>query len=198
MGVNPYRAMLSAKGFETVMRNEKSMLEVAENYIDNMKSDAFYVETIQVGVPNGDCSIHLLLQRGMRDKSVVERAVLIDGGNDGCMRHAGGNKASRAIELAMLDISKMYELSTRYDVPGETKRLRFDAWVITHWDEDHYIGAKEYFVDRSNQMDSRCWTAQRRLNIGDQQLYTALYCPNWEPKKGMPFSLSSYYYRRSS
>ncbi|KAJ5885447.1 hypothetical protein N7495_009957 [Penicillium taxi] len=167
MGPKPYKAMLSAEGFKTVVKNENEMLGLAETYIDSMKSDAFYVETIQAGVPNGECSIHLLLRRG-QEKPVVERAVLIDGGNDGCMKHAGGKKACLAIELAMLDISNMYELGTRYNVPGEITRLRFDAWVITHWDEDHYIGAMNYFVDCFDQANSRCWTAQSSSQPGPE------------------------------
>ena len=54
----------------------------------------------------------------------MQRAIIIDGGTD-----SGKTKAKDRIENSIKYIRKKY-----------TKPWKFDAWVVTHWDADHYYG----------------------------------------------------------
>lgn len=126
----------------------------------------YSVESYQIAVPGGDCSIHLLLSNPpeaqlayLQDLSEdeqkqsayirkiahpytqnveIKKAVLVDGGYDDKGGTFKGVKACESIEKVISDIENRYNL-----LP---KRLEFDAWVVTHWDRDHFCGTLQLIV----------------------------------------------------
>ncbi|RKL34095.1 hypothetical protein BFJ72_g9582 [Fusarium proliferatum] len=95
---------------------------------------AWIVENFQVPVPLGDCSIHILI----KDRESVEYAFIMDGGVD-----SGEYSASKAIILA-LDYVKRY-LGSQYGI--EEKKIKFNLWVVTHWDADHFRGMMDLIAN---------------------------------------------------
>ncbi|KLO90536.1 uncharacterized protein LW93_10954 [Fusarium fujikuroi] len=95
---------------------------------------AWIVENFQVPVPLGDCSIHILI----KDRESVEYAFIMDGAVD-----SGEYSASKAIILA-LDYVKRY-LGSQYGI--EEKKIRFNLWVVTHWDADHFRGMMDLIAN---------------------------------------------------
>ncbi|KAG8670874.1 hypothetical protein FPOAC1_004108 [Fusarium poae] len=85
------------------------------------------VANYQIPVPIGDCSAHFLIK--MKDEKVekIEKAFLMDGGTN-----AGGYYAWVQILKGLRHID--LELGTNW---------KFDNWVVTHWDEDHYRGVRD-------------------------------------------------------
>jgi glyoxylase-like metal-dependent hydrolase (beta-lactamase superfamily II) len=126
----------------------------------------YSVESYQIAVPGGDCSIHLLLSNPPEAQAAywkdlskdeqkqsaylrkiahpytqgvtIKKAVLVDGGYDGKGGTFKGVKACESIEKVISDIENRYNL-----LP---KRLEFDAWVVTHWDRDHFCGTLQLIV----------------------------------------------------
>ncbi|OBS23145.1 hypothetical protein FPOA_03701 [Fusarium poae] len=85
------------------------------------------VANYQIPVPIGDCSAHFLIK--MKDEKVekIEKAFLMDGGTN-----AGGYYAWVQILKGLRHID--LELGINW---------KFDNWVVTHWDEDHYRGVRD-------------------------------------------------------
>ncbi|KAF5563669.1 hypothetical protein FPHYL_5067 [Fusarium phyllophilum] len=82
------------------------------------------VVTYQLPVPCGDCSVHLLIDGGGQTLS----AFIMDGGRD-----AQGLKACDVVLSGLKIITRIHNLRSHF--------LR--AWVVTHWDKDHYEGVLE-------------------------------------------------------
>ena len=90
------------------------------------------IDSYQVPVPTGDCSLHLLVsvsKEGDEVKNFIERSIIVDSGED-------AEAASIAIE------NTIQALNRKYDEEITT----FDFWLITHWGKDHYAGALKYFT----------------------------------------------------
>ncbi|KAI1140724.1 hypothetical protein F5Y05DRAFT_423642 [Hypoxylon sp. FL0543] len=168
------------------------------------------VHTFQIGVPLGDCAIHLLVKNAVRythgdefkvppppkkkttkpdvlplqqpmfrrivelaekdlppskgkktttrqGQGEVHAALLFDGGHDDDGPGYHGKRARASIERAISDIEAQYTFNyVADDVKGTPKRAKktkidsqliFDAWVVTHWDRDHYCGSLTMFRD---------------------------------------------------
>ncbi|KAJ5682777.1 hypothetical protein N7462_005942 [Penicillium macrosclerotiorum] len=137
--------------------------------LSKLEIGQYSVESFQVPVPAGDCSIHLLVKdppestnkywdkfdpsqhdltdatglgyvRGLERLGTIERgtilrAVLVDGGYDG--DRLSGGKAANAIRTVIKTIETDFNMTS----------LKFDAWVVTHWDRDHYCGTLQMLVD---------------------------------------------------
>ena len=94
----------------------------------NSLGNSYGVDIFHVPVPEGDCSIHLLIRsKEMGQGPAVVKAILVDGDRS-------AEDAFKAINETVRQIQKTYE-----SFKG------FDVWVVTHWDEDHYIGGLEWF-----------------------------------------------------
>ncbi|CVK98150.1 uncharacterized protein FMAN_12232 [Fusarium mangiferae] len=79
------------------------------------------VVTYQLPVPCGDCSVHLLVN----GKGKTVSAFIMDGDRD-----AQGLEASRVVHVGLRLIARIHGIGRPY--------LR--AWVVTHWDRDHFEG----------------------------------------------------------
>ncbi|KAJ5725997.1 uncharacterized protein N7483_007354 [Penicillium malachiteum] len=120
-------------------------------------STDYVVESFQIAVPGGDCSIHLLINKNDTDfwtrniqpnssnqslRQLVDAntreglisAVLVDGGYDGGAKWTGV-RAANAIRDALEDLTATY---------GE---IKFTSWVVSHWDRDHYSGSIRMILD---------------------------------------------------
>jgi glyoxylase-like metal-dependent hydrolase (beta-lactamase superfamily II) len=93
-----------------------------------VKFDKIHVATYQFPVGLGDCSVHLLVDK---DGTVVS-GFLMDGGKD-----AGGVLAAKVIDDGLRLLAAAYG--------SGWNKLR--AWVVTHWDEDHYMGMANWIKD---------------------------------------------------
>ena len=94
--------------------------------------ESWHIDSYQVPVPTGDCSIHLLVDvsgTGNQTANTIERSIIVDGGEE-----AGA--ASKAIQDAV-DL-----FSGKYSNDSTT----FNFWLVTHWDKDHYAGALKYLT----------------------------------------------------
>ena len=88
------------------------------------------VDSYQIPVPNGDCAFHFLVDRSQGvGNFVIEKAIIVDGGR-------GADEACKVIKDTLAQLQD--------DKYGK-RDIVFDYWLVTHWDEDHYAGALEYF-----------------------------------------------------
>jgi hypothetical protein len=157
------------------------------SYIPGSKIE---VDTYQIAVPNGDCSIHLLVQRwesGSVESNcpgpcgLIHRAILVDGGNAG-IPSKYGIMASWIIRMTIDKIQQdYYQVTSALDKTprrmGRFNRLKFDAWVVTHWDADHYMGALQVFCGEMAAFGQTQKCSYFRYD-GDIPA-TILYCPSW-------------------
>ena len=84
-----------------------------------------HVATYQLPVGLGDCSVHLLVKQD----GTIKSGFIMDGG-----RNSDEIKAGDVIAKGLKTISETYLPS------GSKPFLR--AWVVTHWDADHYEGVE--------------------------------------------------------
>ncbi len=92
-----------------------------------MASKRWVVDNWQIPVPLGDCSVHLLIDKTKDAKNQIVHAFIMDGG-----KPADQLGADEQIERALKAIDLHHNNST----------WQFDAWVVTHWDHDHYAGVQ--------------------------------------------------------
>ena len=114
------------------------------------KPDHWLVDSWQVPVPEGDCSLHVLFKREIKNgehiiKSV--QAVLVDGS-----KNANGKEAYEAIEKTLKEIREQVEKEFAIDpmITGPWI-LQPESWLVTHWDEDHFLGALIYLEKLSSE-----------------------------------------------
>ncbi|KAI1812464.1 hypothetical protein GGS20DRAFT_587462 [Poronia punctata] len=95
-------------------------------------TSAFYqVNSYHINVGAGDGAIHILSTGGTDyDRPIVLRAFLVDGGR---------GSALEGIEATISWIEAHYIC----DGPFRST-LKFDGFIITHWDGDHYEGIRAY------------------------------------------------------
>ncbi|OJJ42076.1 hypothetical protein ASPZODRAFT_20802 [Penicilliopsis zonata CBS 506.65] len=169
----------------------------------------YSVESYQVAIPGGDCSIHLLLSNppenqatftqdlqgsekanavfyrkigsAKPEKTEIVSAVLVDGGYDGAGGTFKGKDACVSIKEAVTDIEQRYGV-----------KLKFDAWVVTHWDRDHFCGTLQWIVnDLSEQYrkdrkvkeekdPSRHRFTYFKYDDATGECMTTLYCPVYD------------------
>lgn len=110
------------------------------------------VDSYQVPVPLGDGAMHFLVKRptaagtGKANKQpYIEVAILVDGGKDGGKDDDKETKsACDAIVNTLNTLEKEYG-----EWPGHEKKIPFPGftvWLVTHWDDEHYLGALDYFT----------------------------------------------------
>ncbi|RMJ06834.1 hypothetical protein CDV36_013568 [Fusarium kuroshium] len=155
------------------------------------------VDTFLIPVPGGDCMIILLIdnppsrpRRHLESDSdyhndpaevndrkscgTVLRAILVDGGHDAIGPGYKGHTAAQNIQDTITEIEQKYHIANY--TAGDNK-LKFDAWVITHWDRDHYCGGLYLFWSRT---DSTGKCSLIRYDATGINSLTTLYCPTWE------------------
>ncbi|OCT52851.1 hypothetical protein CLCR_09415 [Cladophialophora carrionii] len=146
----------------------------------------YQFDSFHVNVGSGDGAIHILsspLQNGGRK---VERAFFIDGGR---------TTAKAYINLTIARIQENFFCPNPYD---DGSFLMFDAFVITHWDGDHYDGViaflKDELVHVDNRQDPEAYYIRRAwygwpTNPNDpKQPHTVIYTP-WKWLGGNGFSV---------
>ncbi|KAF3936965.1 hypothetical protein ABW19_dt0208183 [Dactylella cylindrospora] len=180
------------------------------------------VHIYHVNIPCGDCSIHLLVDttgannnNGKTFLGTILRAVLMDGG-----RNTSGILAARMILEKIMIIADMYKQPPLQGekIPDAHKnlpsRIRFDSWVITHWDADHYIGSLEFLLDDVMTLNAAAGYLNNPAKIasGAKMKFTGcsymkystsdapltnVYCPNWEhgPKKGKEYEWKGHHWQ---
>jgi len=93
-------------------------------------SVTFPIDYYQVNIGVGDCEIILLTKDTPPSTTEIEKAVLIDGGED----------AGRITNIKQVITS----IKQQYKLKGP---LKFDSVVITHWDSDHYTGVLRMMIE---------------------------------------------------
>ncbi|KAI5925519.1 hypothetical protein F4810DRAFT_54715 [Camillea tinctor] len=148
---------------------------------------SYEVHSIHINVGPGDSAIHLLVQpvsAGQKSFKVV-RACLIDGGMPGY---------EEGIADTIRDIRSKYDVG---DHAVDATLMCFDSVVITHWDQDHYSGIRDYiqeeFNTKAKKLKGETWDQVKpkleketislfryvdRTNK-DSGLLTTLYAPYW-------------------
>ncbi|KAF3909856.1 hypothetical protein ABW21_db0205502 [Orbilia brochopaga] len=100
---------------------------------------SFYtVETLHVNVGSGDCSIVVWTYGNSYDIGTrkVVWAILMDGGrNDGKSMNDPNDQIRESISQTITHIEHTYICTNKYD-----DKLRFNCFIVTHWDSDHYAG----------------------------------------------------------
>jgi hypothetical protein len=84
------------------------------------------VVTYQLPVPCGDCSVHLLIDKSGETCS----AFIMDGGRD-----------AQRLEACQVVICGLKTIALIHNITDPFLR----AWVVTHWDKDHYDGVLDLF-----------------------------------------------------
>ncbi|TFA99564.1 hypothetical protein CCMA1212_008579 [Trichoderma ghanense] len=109
----------------------------------------------QIPVPIGDCSAHFLVQK-KTDK--VHRAFLMDGGT---------NAGTYVAWVQILKALRFIDLQL-----GNT--WKFDSWVVTHWDADHYRGVKDLLLNEDIKF-TRCNSDGKTVIRGSPGNFASLY-----------------------
>jgi hypothetical protein len=96
-----------------------------------MMSAFYQVNSYYINVGAGDGAIHILSAAGTNyDRPIVLRAYLMDGG--------------RGTSLAVIEATIAW-IEHHYICDGPFQStLKFDGFIITHWDGDHYEGVRSY------------------------------------------------------
>lgn len=120
---------------------------------------AWVVENFQVPVPIGDCSFHFLFKesQGLFTKATLQYAFIMDGGKNSAKR-----KADDAIK-STLGLARNL-LSTKYGIAAN--KIVFNAWVVTHWDSDHYVGVNSLLNSGNNVWFKETFSANPKLYCG--------------------------------
>ena len=96
------------------------------------------VDSYQVPVPLGDCSLHFSVVRTTGEKkSEIKTAIIVDGG-----KNDDGMSATQKIEATVVEVTEKY-----------TNFNGFRYWLVTHWDDDHYAGALQYLVGQKEPVE---------------------------------------------
>lgn len=126
----------------------------------------------------------------------VLRAILVDGGQDDEINYRG-YVASKRIQKAISDIELQYCMVHETDqIAGTPRRnvagnnqLIFDAWIVTHWDRDHYCGSLQMIHDDVRER----WNDPQTLNRSSYFKYetngkcqSTLYASSWERPSWKP------------
>lgn len=90
------------------------------------------VDNWQIPVPVGDCSVHLLVDENKPKKQAIIHAFIMDGG-----------KASDELTPE----EQILRALTAIDKARQNWTWQFDAWVVTHWDHDHYAGVQALWIN---------------------------------------------------
>lgn len=184
----------------------------------------YEVHTLQVNVPIGDCSIHLLVTNTLRRKKkatdsmssdlpkyrqpvpfidkadsetnkrgTVIKAILVDGGQDDEVNYHGFVAAKRILRV-ISDIESLYNFKhdentvegTPLRSPHHSKanQLVLDAWIVTHWDRDHWCGSLQMIHDDINAGWER-WDAGQKLSSyfrygQHNECLSTLYAATWD------------------
>ncbi|KAK6333228.1 hypothetical protein TWF718_011049 [Orbilia javanica] len=125
----------------------------------------YTVESFHINVGSGDGSIHIMTYgKGKTDglfKREVVKAIFMDGGRLESAGAAdkkqkvtnGGNNENRWTIKQTIDyIEKTYDCTNKHD-----DKLRFNYFIVTHWDSDHYAGiirALDVFIRESTNPNS--------------------------------------------
>ena len=128
-----------------------------------MPDPPYSVNYYQVNAGTGDCEIVLLLNN---KKQTIEKAVLIDGGEPTAYYLMNIRKTFDSIKQAF-----------------SLKTLKFDAVIITHWDEDHYRGILELMSQDWDKASARVpWL---KYNENTNHPDSILYIPyRFPPSRG--------------
>ncbi|KAF5588625.1 hypothetical protein FPANT_6543, partial [Fusarium pseudoanthophilum] len=121
---------------------------------------SWIVENFQVPVPLGDCSIHVLID----NRTSVKYAFIMDGGVD-----SGGYSASKAITKTVVYVNQY--LLDKYRI--ETK-IKFNLWVVTHWDADHFRGVMDLIKEGVEPPKRSKWMIENFVKV------PTLYCGRLE------------------
>ncbi|KAK1238472.1 hypothetical protein MKX07_006618 [Trichoderma sp. CBMAI-0711] len=121
-------------------------------------SSPWKVINYQIPVPIGDCSAHFLVEK---DSNKVHRAFLMDGGT---------NAGSYVAWAQILKGLRFVDLQL-----GNT--WRFDSWIVTHWDADHYRGVKDLLLNEDIEF-TRCKRNGDTITRGNPGSFKSLYLAN--------------------
>lgn len=153
-------------------------------------ANAFGVDSLHINVEAGDAAVHLQLQlptAGSREKPVVLKAVLIDGGDNA---HKAPDTVKKVFDEYLIDKAGLAknppELNGKYTWPDN--KVKFDAVIITHWDSDHYKGLVKLMIDdviaqgTKNTDDIQISFFKYGSEKGRKSPQTTFYCPYWNPR----------------
>jgi hypothetical protein len=151
-----------------------------------MADPVYRVDSFHVNVLAGDAAFHVLLQIvPEQDEPSVLSAVIFDGGHN---RFHGPTGSVGNLKTTLTTMQSMYRWQGSLDNEwGDLTRVRFDAMVISHWDEDHFLGILECiqealdhdYPDEENLLKGQ--VSIFRYVTSDDQINprTRVYSPNW-------------------
>lgn len=125
----------------------------------------YQFDSFHVNVGSGDGAIHILSSPLLNGRRKVERAFFIDGGR---------TSAKDNINTTILWIQENFFCPNPYN---DDSFLMFDAFVITHWDGDHYDGVIAFLKDELRHRDD--WQ-------GPEAYYIRRAWYEWPSKAGDP------------
>jgi hypothetical protein len=98
----------------------------------------YRVDSFHINVGAGDGAIHILSSdpASLFSNRVVERAYLMDGGRTSAIGYIR---------------QTVWWIEQNFKCQGPNNTLLFDAFVVTHWDGDHYQGIIGYMNEEMNQ-----------------------------------------------
>ncbi|KAK4180611.1 hypothetical protein QBC36DRAFT_353904 [Triangularia setosa] len=139
-------------------------------------TDYYRVDSFHINVDAGDSAIHILSEPDPKGgKRKVRKAIFIDGG-----------KSEESTWRATIS-DTIQDIETKFECQGpeklgkgntERKMLKFDAFVVTHWDADHYEGIMDYL---SNNLAEMTFKNKKKEDIKLWKLQRAFYLPGGNP-----------------
>ena len=117
-----------------------------------MSQSHYRVDSFHVNIEAGDAAIHILSSGpGTTKKRVVQRAIFIDGGT------SHNHRPRQNVFTTIAFIEYVFQCQGELNTNG-LPSLIFDAFIVTHWDADHFEGVLEYLkADIQFKVDSDGW-----------------------------------------
>jgi hypothetical protein len=135
----------------------------------------FAVHSFQINIDVGDSAIHLLVDDTTRPKPTVYRAVYIDGGKSGETPYSRTTSVIREIQTVYTpDPGGHFDL---FGDAADNNWLRFDAIIVTHFDDDHY-GGVQFLINDGFLVMAKPEAEKLRLEVQN-----AMATKPWPPAK---------------
>ncbi|OTA01340.1 hypothetical protein A9Z42_0016560 [Trichoderma parareesei] len=149
-------SIFSGKATSNLFPHNKDGTQIVNSGITpTANSSPWKVINYQIPVPIGDCSAHFLVEI---NTNKVRRAFLMDGGT---------NAGTYVAWVQILKALRFIDLQLGND-------WKFDSWVVTHWDADHYSGVKDLLLNEGIKF-TRCSGAGKPVTRGISGSFASLY-----------------------
>lgn len=161
-------------------------------------------KSYHINIGAGDSAIHILYRdNGLFAGKEVLRAVFLDGGPAPGVKGLPGFKGITTFEIPKMITRTIIEIENTYictgdEIPNDPRKrryLQFDAFIVSHWDVDHFQGLRNFLAGQlrlagNTPHPNRLARAKYDVNTGNP--LSCFYAPHWKltPKMANPQNIT--------